>query len=137
MLSGQADGVLLLNGRILQGATHSLADADVPIVAVSMPPTGRDVPAVLVQEREGAAAVAAHLLALGHRRFGYVSGPRGNHIELERWTGFTEALAAAGVSAQGDRPLRRRLPCRQRRRGRPQLPGDASGDRRRCSPSAT
>lgn len=100
VLSGQADGVLLLNGRILQGATRSLADANVPIVAVSMPPTGRDVPAVLVQEREGAAAVAAHLLALGHRRFGYVSGPRGNHIELERWTGFTQTLAAAGVAAK-------------------------------------
>ena len=25
---------------------------------------------------------------------------RGNHIELERWTGFTQALAAAGVSAK-------------------------------------
>jgi LacI family repressor for deo operon, udp, cdd, tsx, nupC, and nupG len=98
VLSGQADGVLLLNGRILQGATHSLADAGVPIVAVSVPPADADVPAVLVQEREGAAAVATHLLALGHRRFGYVSGPPGHHIERERWSGFSETLEAAGTA---------------------------------------
>jgi LacI family transcriptional regulator, repressor for deo operon, udp, cdd, tsx, nupC, and nupG len=97
--SGQADGVILLNGHIPEGVNGSLTDAGVPMVAVSMPPTGADLPAVMVEEREGAAAVARHLLELGHRRFGYVSGPAGNFIEAERWAGFRATLAAAGIAA--------------------------------------
>jgi LacI family repressor for deo operon, udp, cdd, tsx, nupC, and nupG len=99
VLSGQADGVLLLNRHVLRTATRSLADTTVPVVAVSVPTAMPGVPAVLVQDREGAAAVARHLLELGHRRFGYVSGPEGNYIEAERWAGFSDALAAAGVPA--------------------------------------
>ena len=97
--AGQADGVLLLNGHILRGASGSLADVGIPMVAVSVPPTAVDLPAVLVQEREGAAAVARHLLDLGHRQFGYVAGPEGSYIEAERWAGFRATLAAAGIAA--------------------------------------
>jgi len=101
VLAGQADGVLLLNGEILRSGTRSLADAGRPIVAVSVPAPTPDVPAVLVQEREGAAAVAHHLLDLGHRRFGYVCGVAGHHGEEERWASFVATLAAAGVPADG------------------------------------
>lgn len=100
VLSGQADGVLLLHGKIPEGAAHSLADSGVPIVAVNVPVAGRDVPAVTVQDREGAAAMARHLSELGHRRFGYVSGPPGHHNELERWAGFSAALARAGIASE-------------------------------------
>lgn len=96
-LSGQADGVILLNGRMLRDAARSLADGGVPIVAVSIPLADAEAPAVLVQEREGGAAVARHLLAQGHHHFGYVAGPEGNFGELERWAGFSATLVAAGI----------------------------------------
>lgn len=99
VFSGQADGVLLLSGKMLHGAHRSLIDSGVPMVAIGMPQQAATVPAVLVQDREGAAAVARHLLELGHRRFGYVGGPEGNYIEQERWAGFMGTLAAAGISA--------------------------------------
>jgi LacI family transcriptional regulator, repressor for deo operon, udp, cdd, tsx, nupC, and nupG len=92
--AGQADGVVLLDGRILRGPVWSLAEASVPIVGVSLR-VRPGVPAVLVEER--AAAVARHLLKLGHRRFGYVSGPAAHYIERERWAGFRDTLAAAGT----------------------------------------
>jgi LacI family repressor for deo operon, udp, cdd, tsx, nupC, and nupG len=97
--SGQADGVILLTGRLLRGATGSLDDSGAPMVAVSVPPHEADLPTVLVQEREGAAAVARHLLELGHRRFGYVAGPEGHFIENERWLGFAGTLRQAGVAS--------------------------------------
>jgi LacI family repressor for deo operon, udp, cdd, tsx, nupC, and nupG len=100
VLAGQVDGVLLLNGHVLKTATRSLADTTVPIVAISVPTAIPGVPAVLVRDREGAAAVARHLLELGHRRFGYVSGPAGNYVETERWAGFENALAAAGIPGE-------------------------------------
>ena len=99
-LSGQADGVILLNGWMLRDAGRSLADGGVPIVAVSIPLVDAEAPAVLVQERDGGAAVARHLLELGHRDFGYVTGPEGNFGELERWAGFSGTIAAAGIAAE-------------------------------------
>jgi LacI family repressor for deo operon, udp, cdd, tsx, nupC, and nupG len=97
VFAGGADGVLLLSGRLLRNGRRSLAHSGVPIVAVSVPPAA-DVPQVLVGEREGGAAVAEHLLALGHRRFGYVTGPADSYIEHERWAGFRDGLAHAGIS---------------------------------------
>lgn len=102
VLSGQADGVLLLNGHVPRGRTRSMMDSHTPIVAVSVP-SAEAVPAVLVREREAAAAVARHLLELGHRRFGYVTGPATNHIEHERWAGFRDALTEAGIAEPGIR----------------------------------
>jgi LacI family transcriptional regulator, repressor for deo operon, udp, cdd, tsx, nupC, and nupG len=118
VFAGQADGVLLLNGHVLRTDTRSLADTTVPVVAVSVPTAMPGVPAVLVQDREGAAAVARHLLELGHRRFGYVSGPEGNYIETERWAGFSDALAtrATSTSAAGSRPRGGSWPRRTGRR---------------------
>lgn len=101
VLAGQADGVLLLNGHVLVGAGgRSLADLAVPIVAVSVAAIGYPaIPAVLVRDREGGALAAGHLLGLGHRRFGYVTGPDGSSIDDERWAGYRDTLAAAGVPA--------------------------------------
>jgi LacI family repressor for deo operon, udp, cdd, tsx, nupC, and nupG len=69
------------------------------MVAIGIPHEAATVPSVLVQDREGAAAVARHLRELGHRRFGYLGGPDGNYIERERWAGFIGTLAASGIAA--------------------------------------
>lgn len=97
VLAGQADGVIVLDGRIPRGTARSLDEAGVPVVAVSVPPASADVPAVLVQDREGGILVARHLLGLGHRRFGYVTGPAQAYAEQERWAGFRGTLAMAGI----------------------------------------
>lgn len=94
--SGQVDGVLLMNGHMLRGPVRSLADTRVPTVAVSVP-AAPDVPAILVEDRKAAMAVAEHLLALDHQRFGYVAGPEGSYGDAERWAGYRDTLAAAGI----------------------------------------
>jgi LacI family repressor for deo operon, udp, cdd, tsx, nupC, and nupG len=99
VFAGGADGVVLLNGDVPRKGDRALTDSRVPIVAVSVPPSA-DVPQILVGERAGGAAVAEHLLALGHCRFGYVTGPVDSYIEHERWAGFRDALAAAGIDAK-------------------------------------
>jgi LacI family repressor for deo operon, udp, cdd, tsx, nupC, and nupG len=99
VFAGGADGIIILDGRILGRPGRSLADSGVPLVAVSVPTT-TDAAQVLVREREGGAAVAEHLLGLGHRRFGYVTGPPHSHIEHERWAGFSGALARSGIGPE-------------------------------------
>lgn len=98
--SGGVDGVILLNGYLPTTPERSLADSAVPMVAISVPSEIVDIPCVLVREREAASEVARHLLALGHRRFGYIAGPAGNHCEVERWRGFSETLLAAGIAVE-------------------------------------
>ena len=97
VLAGQADGVILLNGRAPRGRLGSLAGSRVPVVAISVPSV-HDLPVVLVREREASTAVANHLLALGHRRFGYIAGPENAYVDSERWAGVRDALVASGIA---------------------------------------
>ncbi|MEJ1161904.1 LacI family DNA-binding transcriptional regulator [Prosthecomicrobium sp. N25] len=95
--AGQVDGVILLNGRILQARGRKLTDAATPVVAACETIPGAPIPQVEVQNREAAEAVARTLLDLGHTRFGYVEGPRANILERERGGGFRDALERAGI----------------------------------------
>ncbi|MER6947906.1 LacI family DNA-binding transcriptional regulator [Nonomuraea sp. NPDC000554] len=54
---------------------------------------------VLPENREGAAALAGALLALGHRRFAILSGPARLSTVVDRVGGFRDALTAAGLEA--------------------------------------
>lgn len=96
-LSGQVDGVLLMGGRVPRAGTRSMRDAGVPIVGLCAAIPDPSVPNVVVQDREAGRQAVAFLAGLGHRRLGYLSGPRHNYNEVERWAGFREGLAEAGL----------------------------------------
>lgn len=95
--AGQVDALILLNGEILASSGRRVDTMGIPIVGLCVP-VAPNIPAVLVDDREGGVIVARHLLELGHRRFGYLSGPRGNFNEIERYGGFVSTLAQAGVA---------------------------------------
>ena len=97
VFAGQVDGELLLNGGVPSEGGRSLLDAGVPIVAACEAVPGAPFPQVEIQNREASLAVARLLLQLGHRRFAYISGPRGNILETERLAGFRKGLEAAGI----------------------------------------
>lgn len=94
--AGQVDGMILLNGDILQAGGLRIDEMGVPLVALCIPASD-NIPAVLVNDREGSAEVARHLLDLGHTRFGYLGGPAHNHNNIQRFAGFTAPLLAAGI----------------------------------------
>ncbi|GHF88574.1 LacI family transcriptional regulator [Amycolatopsis bartoniae] len=55
------------------------------------------------ENRSGAKALAAALAGLGHRRFAVLTGPRTLTTVVDRFTGFREGLAEAGVElSEGD-----------------------------------
>ncbi len=96
-LSQQFDGVLLMNGRIPESGRRSMSEAGVPMVAICAAIPNAQIPSVVVQDREGSREAARHLVGLGHRRLGYISGPTGNVIETERFQGFLEGAQQAGL----------------------------------------
>jgi DNA-binding LacI/PurR family transcriptional regulator len=58
---------------------------------------------ITVDNYRGARVATEHLLALGHRRIAFLSGPLRTISRIERVSGYRDALAAAGV--QPDRGL--------------------------------
>jgi LacI family transcriptional regulator, galactose operon repressor len=58
---------------------------------------------VLPDERGGARLAVAHLAALGHRKIGFLGGPAG-HRSRALWSGYAEAMAAAGLAAEPPSP---------------------------------
>jgi LacI family repressor for deo operon, udp, cdd, tsx, nupC, and nupG len=96
-LSRQADGILLMNGHIPGDGKRHMGEARLPMVALCAAISDDRIPNVVVQDREASREAVRHLTALGHRKLGYVAGPVGNVIEGERYAGFLEGVAEAGL----------------------------------------
>jgi LacI family transcriptional regulator len=64
-----------------------------PLVAVN-----ERIPAVSAAHTAGADQAMKHLLALGHRRIGAITGPRGGKATDDRRRGYYAALAEAGIA---------------------------------------
>ncbi|GAA4262983.1 LacI family DNA-binding transcriptional regulator [Dactylosporangium darangshiense] len=93
-LGKQVDGILLCSPRTSEA---ELLDAcgDTPIVLLHRR-IGR-VPSVTVDNGDAVRQAVAHLVALGHRRIGYVAGPRLAWSNRERLRALRVTTAAAGV----------------------------------------
>ncbi len=88
------DGLVLPPDRIAR-----FVEDGFPIVCLDRDVNSRSVPLVQVDNRLGARLATEHLLSLGHTRIAHVAGARELRISEERLTGYREALAAAGVTA--------------------------------------
>jgi LacI family repressor for deo operon, udp, cdd, tsx, nupC, and nupG len=95
---GRVDGVLLLNGRLLPSPATGRNGHRVPTVSLCERIPGSKLPHVETANRDAARAMTEHLVRLGHRRIGYLRGPAANVLEHDRYAGFCDALAAAGLA---------------------------------------
>jgi len=113
----RADGVIVVSLRLSEPQLAAFRRAGVPLITIDVMTPG--VPQTLTDDVAGGRLAAGHLLALGHRRIGFVGdtmrGAAGaSRIGLgftasqRRLTGYRQALAAAGVGY--DPALARRGP---------------------------
>jgi LacI family transcriptional regulator len=73
-------------------------NAGVRMVAISAGERTRSiVSSVGIDERAGGRTIAEHLIALGHRKFGFVKGPPEHRSATLRFDGFVEALRETGT----------------------------------------
>src|SRR3954471_12124231 len=97
--AGRVDGFLLCDVEVDDERFALLAEAGVPAVVAGHPVSPCPFPWVETAHADGMRLVAEHLLALGHRRIGFVGGSADyEHVQarLAVWRG---TLAAAGVEA--------------------------------------
>lgn len=97
IVGGRIDGVLMQRGHGMHDeALRRLATAPVPTVLINSRLPGRT-GSVVLDDAAGARVAVDHLLALGHRRIGHLTGPPATDTAGRRRLGYEEALAAAGV----------------------------------------
>jgi LacI family repressor for deo operon, udp, cdd, tsx, nupC, and nupG len=98
--AGQVDGVLLLNGHLFRpnGDQHAApAQLGLPMVGLCEAIPDTDIPQIEIDNRDAARQMTEYLAGLGHRRIGYVCGPAENVLERERFAGYRDGLARAGL----------------------------------------
>lgn len=99
----RVDGVVVLSPvSDVVGMGAALRDAGVPAVATSSVPIEGFLAVLVSDEREAAADVARHLVALGHRRIALINGPSGVHSASERRAGFVGVLAGHPAALVGE-----------------------------------
>lgn len=97
----RVDGLILADFALSDAEQRMLADLDTPIVSVGI--ASRHYPVVCIDNLAAARTATTHLLGLGHRRIGLISGDEGNAmgftVPVDRRRGWRRALADAGIDA--------------------------------------
>jgi DNA-binding LacI/PurR family transcriptional regulator len=97
--SKRVDGVIVTSSRVGALYQEHLERLGVPIVLINnhSEDSGRYTYSVSVDNRHGGHLATTHLIQLGHRRIAYISRPSDYRSNLERLTGYRQALDAAGI----------------------------------------
>jgi LacI family transcriptional regulator len=91
------DGVLFLSNSPGGSGLKEALEEKIPIVVVDEAIEGVRAPGVFIDNAQGAYAAVKHLIALGHRRIGHITGPPVYSTPL-RLHGYRRALEDHGLS---------------------------------------
>ena len=95
----RVDGVILLPPLCDHPLVlHQLRSSGVPIVRIAPRAESTSSPFVRTDDYSASRALTAHLLALGHRRIGFILGRPEHGATEQRHRGFRDEMAAQGVA---------------------------------------
>ena len=98
LMGGTTDGAVLMLPSESNEELHALEESGYPFVVLDpKTPLDAGIASVSAANTPGAVSATEHLLALGHRRIGAITGPAGWCATEERLVGYRAALAGAGV----------------------------------------
>jgi DNA-binding LacI/PurR family transcriptional regulator len=101
VLQGHVDGVVMLCQHGDDALPRAFVAADVPIVMTGRPRDTLTVPFVDADNRDGARAATEHLLRT-RRRVATITGPLDLTVTADRFEGYRDAVAAAGLAFDPD-----------------------------------
>lgn len=96
---GLADGLLLVLPRNPEAYLETLRAHAFPYVLIDHDGTDSAAPAVGATNWQGAYDATCYLIALGHKRIGFIAGTRGLQAAEDRRAGYLAALAAHDLPA--------------------------------------
>ena len=98
MLARRPAGIIAVLSDLSEGQRALLQSRGIPLVVVD--PTGEphhDTPSIGATNWNGGLSATRHLLGLGHRRIGVISGPENVLCSRARLDGYRAAMDEAGV----------------------------------------
>jgi len=106
LASGAIDGMLYLGSFRSNVRLAAAIRGGLPVVVVDEPIAGLpEVHSVVMDDYAGGYQAASYLVALGHRRIAFVSGPAELGSVAERRRGYCDALVKGGIDPDGQRNL--------------------------------
>lgn len=100
LLEHRVDGVLAAASRVGPDYRPLLEAIGVPLVLINNQHPQPYRHAVSIDSLPASRAITEHLIGLGHRRIAYIGDRFGYQTDWERYTGYAEALRAAGLEAR-------------------------------------
>jgi len=97
VLGRRVDGVILLSSRMNDPVVEMLDRQQFPAVLIGSSGLHANVLSVDNDNEQAAYDAASHLIAQGHERIGFVSGPVGLTLSRDRMDGYKRALKEAGL----------------------------------------
>ncbi|MET0364491.1 MAG: LacI family DNA-binding transcriptional regulator [Sphingobium sp.] len=99
LLRGRINGVVLPPPLCdLEEMTEALTAADIVTVAVATERLARDISAVSIDDHDAAYTMTRHLIALGHKRIGFIKGNPNLNASGRRTDGYLDALRNVGIT---------------------------------------
>lgn len=96
LVDRQVDGLIILGGDHPDADLRAI-NAQIPLIAVGRSVDGLGQQCLRVENADGAAAAARHLIALGHRRIAHITGIAAHIDSQERLRGYRQAHHEAGL----------------------------------------
>lgn len=100
MLERKVEGVAIMTSEMDKHLVEQLARRDVPMVFLDVAPPGDRISNVVVDYAMGINEAMDHLLSIGHRRIGFISGPPALKSARIRRSAFVRSLHRYGIDEQ-------------------------------------
>ncbi|MGP7733158.1 substrate-binding domain-containing protein [Oceanimonas smirnovii] len=98
----RVDGIIVMCTQASPDESAFEHRAGMPMVMADWGPAQLNADLIKDSGHEGGRLATEHLLALGHRHIGCITGPSGQRASDERLAGFYAAMAAAGLAVNPD-----------------------------------
>lgn len=98
MFERQVDGVAIMTFGIEQFLLDRFASDDVPVIFIDIPSKHPSSNVLSVDYRAGIWEGVQHLVTLGHRKLGFISGPLQHRSAGARKSAFLDCIRSAGIT---------------------------------------
>ncbi len=100
LYNGLVDGVIVSSMCSDDPILKALEESRFPFITIGRHPSNESIHSIDVDNRDGARQAVLHLLRLGRKRIGAISGPMNMIPGIDRYNGYVDALREHGIPAR-------------------------------------